>query len=95
MKSIQTEHCVLSPIIEVGFNELIPLFTDEKVRRYLGGPLPSEWAFNRLKESIQKSNDIRFTMRLKDSNVCIGLIFIAPHHNPADMEISYMFLPKY
>lgn len=95
IKVLYTFRCFLSSVCETDLNELIPLFTNEEVRRYLGGPLSAEWAFNKLKESMQKSDDIRFTVRLKDTKTCIGLIFVAPHHNPSDMEISYMLFPEY
>ncbi|HBN86233.1 MAG TPA: GNAT family N-acetyltransferase [Clostridiales bacterium] len=93
--NIATERCVLSPISESDFGEIIPLFTNNEVRRYLGGPLSVEWAFNRLNESLLLNNDIRFVVRRRETEKCIGLVFITPHHNPADSEISYMFMPEY
>jgi ribosomal-protein-alanine N-acetyltransferase len=95
IKKICTDRCIMTSICEADFEEIVPLFTNKDVRRFLGGPLPSEWAFNKLNEALNKAEDIRFTVRLKNTNICIGLIFIAPHHNPSDMEISYMFFPEY
>lgn len=90
-----TEHCLLTPISEADFDEIVPLFTNTDVRRYLGGPLSTEEACKKLKEKLQLDNDICFAVREKKTQVCIGLVFIAPHHNPADMEISYMFMLEF
>jgi len=37
MSNILTERLVLSRLSEADFDELIPLYTSEEVRRYLGG----------------------------------------------------------
>jgi [ribosomal protein S5]-alanine N-acetyltransferase len=90
-----TKRCHITPISESDFDEVVPLFTNTDVRRYLGGTLSIEEAINKLKDKLQSEDDICFTVREKKKQVCIGLVYIAPHHNPADMEISYMFLPEF
>jgi len=95
MKTILTERCILIPLSEVDFEELTPLITGEEVRRYLGGVRPPEDSFNGWRESMKAVNEYPFTVRLQKSNIAIGLVVLAPHHNPEDMEISFMFMPEH
>ncbi|MCL2545869.1 MAG: GNAT family N-acetyltransferase [Oscillospiraceae bacterium] len=95
MKTILTERCALIPLSEVDFEELTPLAISQDARQYLGGVRPLETALNGWRKSIQEANEYPFTVRLRESNTAIGLVMIAPHHNPADMEVSFLFMPAY
>jgi ribosomal-protein-alanine N-acetyltransferase len=95
MESIITDRCVLYPLAQSDFDELIPLFASEEVRRYLGGVHPVDDSLANLRNSIRAANEYPFAVRLKDTQECIGYLSIAPHHSPVDMEISYMFSPEY
>ncbi len=95
MKTMLTQRCVLSPLEDADFDELIPLFTNAEVRKYLGGVRPTDEVLTGLRNSIQSAREYPFTLRLSNENALIGYAVIAPHHNPEDMELSYMFLPKF
>jgi len=95
MNAIITERCTLFPLAETDFNELVPLFTNAEVRKYLGGVRPVEDSLKGLRFSIAATNEYPFVVRLHNPNTFIGYISVTPHHNPADMEISYMLLPDY
>jgi len=94
-KYLLTERCILFPLDETDFNELTPLVTNTEVREFLGGVRSLDTTLTNMRISILASNEHLFTVRLQNSNILIGLVTIAPHHNPDDMEISYMFMPDY
>ena len=93
--AITLKRCILSPLSETDFYELIPLLTNAEVRKYLGGIRPVDALFQSLRKSMGTANEYPFTVRLQKTNDFIGLVTIAPHHDPVDMEISYMFLPEH
>jgi len=51
MKNILTERCKLTPLHEADFNELSPLYTNEDVRKYLGGAHTADQALETLKQA--------------------------------------------
>jgi len=106
--NILTQRCKLAPLTEDDFDEVVVLYTNEDVMRYLGGVRPIEPILNGLRKSI-KSNaflgrlrkllkfgtNYIFTLKLEDTNEFIGLIFVSPHHNKFDTEVSYIILPHF
>jgi ribosomal-protein-alanine N-acetyltransferase len=94
-KPITTDRCILSPLAEADFNDLTSLLTNTNVRRYLGGVRPIEDSLRNLRESMVAANNYPFVVRLCGTTELLGLVTIAPHHEPTDMEISYMFLPEH
>lgn len=95
MKTIFTQRCVLSPLEDADFDGLIPLFTNADVRKYLGGVRPADETLAGLRNSIQSARVYPFVVRLINENALFGYAVIAPYHNPEDMELSDMFLPKF
>ena len=95
MGNRETKRCRINLLAESDFNEALPLLTDETVRRYLGGPISDESAYQRLKRWTDQPDSIYYTIRLKDSQTLIGLVDISPHHNAVEKEVSYQFLPEY
>jgi len=95
VQSLLTERCTLATLKEVEFDELVPLYTNGEVCRYLGGVRSVEKSMAGLQDSVRDENSHSFTVRLKATKELLGIVFISPHHNLEDMEISYMFLPKY
>ncbi|MCL2197627.1 MAG: GNAT family N-acetyltransferase [Defluviitaleaceae bacterium] len=85
---------ILTPLSENDFQELTPLITNEEVRKYLGGVRPVEDTLNGWRDCIKAENVYPFTIRLKNSNAAVGLVILAPHHNPEDMEVSFLLLPN-
>ena len=90
MKIISTRRCNLRALNKKDFEILITLYTNEEVRKYLGGVRSPENAW----DSLYK-HKYNFTVRLNKTKSIIGIIMIAPHHDSEDMEISYMFLPQF
>lgn len=70
------------------------LYTDEQVRRYLGGPRTREQARIRFQDYLTSPNANRvWAVRLKADNRFIGTVDLQEHHDGIDTEISYLFLP--
>jgi len=76
--------------------------------RYLGGVRPIESVLKGLRKSIKSNTflerlkkilkfnvEYTFTLRQNNSNEFIGLIFVSPHHNKFDTEVSYITLPHF
>ena len=51
--------------------------------------------FAGLRHSMQSADEYPFAVRTSNDNTLIGYAVIAPHHDPKDMEVSYMFFPKF
>ena len=73
----------------------LPLFTNEQVRAFLGGPMPADWAEKRLERWATEEPDSKyFAVTLLDGTF-IGFIDISPYHEPEYQELSYLFLPEF
>lgn len=70
---------------------LIRLFTDPEVRRYLGGPLSQEAAELRVADLIEKGSD----GVIREDGEAVGLIWLTLHHSGKDTELSYVLLPEW
>ena len=95
MKIISTERCRLTPLSEADFNEAALLWINEDVRQYLGGVISAESALDQLRNSVRVCNEYHFVARQKDTSEFLGMLFICPHHELEDKEVSYMLLPQY
>jgi ribosomal-protein-alanine N-acetyltransferase len=95
LKNLLTERCILAILTESDIVDVLPLFTNDEVRKYLGGVQTAEKALVGLRESMREENSYSFTVRQKLSKVLLGITYVSPHHNLEDMEISYMFLPEH
>jgi [ribosomal protein S5]-alanine N-acetyltransferase len=71
------------------------LIADERVRQFLGGPVPVE-----RREAVANGyicvapDKATWLVETKDSSQPIGLVFISKHKDGADFELSYMFSPN-
>lgn len=97
MLNIETERCKIEWFSSEHVSEAVELFTNPAVREYLGGPVPEGYARKRL-EDWKDSAEIReprFAVVSKASDALLGVVDIAPYHEPEKKELSYMFLPRY
>ena len=95
MTDIITDNCIIKRFAPEYIEQAVILFTDSHVRKYLGGPVPAEWARHRLEQWCDpKSENIYFAVTIHEGTF-IGIIDIAPYHDGTSKELSYMFLPEY
>lgn len=95
MFKIQTERCNIEWFGPEHISEAVELFTNPAVREYLGGPVPEGYARKRLEGWTDRSNvrEPHFAVMSKESGALLGVVDIAPYHEPGKEELSYMFLP--
>lgn len=92
----ETNRCRLTKIQESDYEEVKKLYTDERVRQFLGGIV--EEKIYRIKFSDMcgaNNNSFYWTIRQKDDNQFIGLVSLDLHHDGISTEISYQLLPKW
>ena len=92
---LETSRCLLSPTTKEDREDIFGLYSNEDVRRYLGGTVDEQIFNTRFSEMIMSSDTTNWTIRLKKDGVFIGIISIDQHHDGQDHEISYQLLPMF
>jgi len=92
---LSTERCTLCNLCESDFSDAVKLFTDEQVRKYLGGAISQEQAYDKLYRWINNNEDLYFCVRFNLTNDFIGIVSVSPHHDSRTKELSYQFLPDW
>lgn len=85
----------MEPLSDKDIPSALLLFTNENVRRYLGGTITEAAAMEKLKAWINVKNDIYLSVRLIDEDTFIGLVSVSPYHDASKKELSYQFLPQF
>ncbi len=88
-----TKNCKIDYLSESDFNEASCLFTNNKVRQYLGGAISQHDALEKLDAWFRSNASMYFVIRLNDNTFC-GIISISPYEKDKN-EISYQFLPQF
>lgn len=91
---MQSELCYIETFQTKHIQAAVPLFTDPRVREYLGCPIPPEMVLPRLTQWAQ-AEEIYFAVTRKADGAFLGVVDIAPYHEPGRLELSYLFLPQY
>lgn len=92
---IKTNRCCISTLQQADVEKAVRLFTDECVRRYLGGTLSLELAVEKLNSWSNSKNDLYLTVSLLENSDFVGIISVTDHHDGEYKELSYLFLPEY
>lgn len=92
----ETNRCKLYKIHETDYEEVMKLYTDERVRQFLGGIVEEKIYRIRFADMCDvDNNNLYWVIRQKDDNQFIGLVSLDLHHDGISTEISYQFLPKW
>ena len=88
----------VSPVRQTYRHLVTKLYTDVKVRRFLGGVVDRKtirYKFIKMLESNPENH--YWVIRVKDSSSFeeIGIVSLTRHHNNIDTEISYQLLPEW
>jgi [ribosomal protein S5]-alanine N-acetyltransferase len=97
-KEIRTRRCVLTALRAEDRIHIVRLFTDADVRQFLGGPVSTQRANQRCDSWLAGDESAcrrQWAVRKKDDGVFIGVVILEPYHDPADTELSYLFLPEW
>lgn len=91
-----SERCEFEDLQFSDIDDAVKLFTDDKVREYLGGKISEEEARSKLKDKINNESIWYLTVRLKETKEFVGIIIMTTTYNEDHTEeLSYMFLPEY
>ena len=90
-----TARCTLQTPTDTDLPVIITLKTHPEVRQYLGGPVTLERASAEAASFIKGDHTTAWAVHLRQNITkgCVGLVQITPHHDGADVELSYEFLP--
>lgn len=91
MPIIETQRCLCAPLAESDFTSVAKLYTNQEVRRFLGGVRGLSREHFALLCSVSGSSI--WTVSLNETGDFIGMISLGRHHDGEDMEVSYQFLP--
>lgn len=94
---METNRCHLMRLQKNDYEDVKMIYTNEKVRKYLGGTILEEHTFNKFLDTVKRSQtgSYYWVVRLKSSNDFIGLVSLDKHIDGQNMEISYEFLPDW
>ncbi|UJQ95348.1 GNAT family N-acetyltransferase [Mariluticola halotolerans] len=90
-----TQRCVLRTIDESDFAEVAQLYDNPDIGEFLGGRISPEDFEAKFAALLVKGKSLVLTVRLAESEVLIGLIALTRHHDRANTEISFQFLPQF
>ena len=93
---IETNRCKIDILQDSDYEKVRELFTNEKVRKFLGGTVSTE-SFNSSFDNMLTCNENSYywVVRLKYNNEVIGLVSLDKHHDGFSTEVSYQFMPKH
>ncbi|MED4016109.1 GNAT family N-acetyltransferase [Sutcliffiella cohnii] len=90
---METKRCYFTLITLDDYYDVKSLYTNNKVRKYLGGAIKEE-KFDRIFPCmVQKATHTR-VVKEKKTEQFIGLITLDRHHNGIDTEVSYLLSPR-
>lgn len=93
---LRTTRCLIKLLNKSDINEVKELYTNEKVRRYLGGTYGEEQIKTAIGDMvIKESESLYWVAREIRTNTFIGLVSLSPHHDGHDVELSYQVLPTW
>lgn len=94
---METLRCSLSRLNENDYEDLKIIYTNENVRKYLGGSIPEEHTYGKFLDTLQRSKQGAhyWIVRLNDLNSCIGFVSLDSHLDGIHTEVSYEFLPEW
>lgn len=92
---MESERCTINEIQIGDYEEVKKLYFDRKVRKFLGGPVSIASYECSFREMLNTDDSLYWTIRLKSTNIFVGLISLDTHHDGISKELSYQFLPVY
>ena len=94
---IETARCELTTLKDCDRDLVMRLYTDAKVRRFLGGVVDLQTIRLRFLKMLESNPETRYwVIRVNNSSFLeIGIVSLTQHHNNIDTEISYQLLPEW
>lgn len=93
---LETLRCILSAPEANDIEQVVRLYTDARVREFLGGPADAKTIRTQFRIIIDTDTTKNlWVVRCKTNRVFIGVVSLDPHHDGTDTEISYQLLPEW
>jgi ribosomal-protein-alanine N-acetyltransferase len=92
---IETARCRLRLVRAADRNDVLALYRNEDVRRYLGGVVDERIIGHRFDQMLDSSKARNWTVYRKEDGAFIGLVTLGRHHDEQEPEISYQYLPSF
>lgn len=86
--TLQTSRCNLGPVTQEDYVDILTLYTNPKVRQYLGGTIQPEKFSEKFKDILNQSSH-QWAAKLKETGEFVGLFSLDGHHDGVDIELSY------
>ncbi|NOK61446.1 MAG: GNAT family N-acetyltransferase [Chloroflexi bacterium AL-W] len=94
--ALETLRCILSAPEANDIEQIVKLYTDARVREFLGGPADADTIRTQFRIIIDTGTTKNlWVVRCKANRAFIGAVSLDPHHDGTDTEISYQLLPKW
>lgn len=93
---LRTDRCILLPPQQQDYESLRDLYTNEEVRRHLGGPADEQVFRARFAARVSsRFAPSYWVIRRASDNEFIGSVSLATHHDGVSTEISYQLVPQW
>ena len=93
---METARTIFSKPGSAHYEDLLGLYTNESVRKYLGGTVTKDEFDERFQDFFSaESPECYWVVREKVTDKFIGLISISKHHDKEHFEISYELHPDF
>ena len=90
--SLTTEHLILRPACADDIPFAISVWTDARVRTFLGGTITNEDAGQRIRPRIDARELL--VISTLDAEQCVGLLSVSDCHRQ-ELELSYLLIPEH
>lgn len=91
---IETNRCILKPVNSNDYEAIWSLYSDAKVRQYLGGVIDKSTYQNRFDKMCQEDSQNHYwCIQDKQNQQFVGLISLDEYHNADEIEVSYQLSP--
>lgn len=89
-------NCYLTKLSTDDESDLIRLFTDVRIRAFLGGTVSKTEARKRVKTILtDDAAHPKWAARRAGDGAFLGIMSLDEHYDDADIEVSYVFLPEH
>ncbi len=95
---IRTNRCQLNILNSADWNLVVELYTNPKVRQFLGGVVDLQTIRQKFLQILKSDTQTQhWVVRVRENSrfARIGIVSLGKHHNNIDTEISYQFLPQW
>lgn len=94
--TLETSRCNLTTPEDTDIEQIVRLYTDARVREFLGGPADADTIRTQFRAIIDVgTTKYLWVIRCKTDRAFIGIVSLTPHHDGTDTEISYQLIPDW